>query len=78
MLIGSELTRLMLERGCQDIWCAVDDQSDEAAMTDQIDNDFTARIVSYSDNKFYCSAGMEWLYAVPIKVLPMTINDVAI
>ncbi|MBF0657362.1 hypothetical protein IPZ60_01250 [Psychrobacter sp. NG25] len=76
VLIGSDLTRVMLENGCQDIWCAVDDNSDEDAMRDQIENDFTARIVSCDNEKFYCTAGMAWLCAVPIKVLPMTLSDV--
>ena len=76
MLIGSDLTRVMLENGCQNIWCAVDDNSDEDAMKDQIENDFTAKIVSYDNENFYCTAGIAWLYAVPIKVLPMTLSDV--
>ena len=70
-LMGSDLTRAMLDRGDKQIWCAVDDLSDERAISDQIDNDFTARIVSFRDGKFFCSAGMVWLYAVPIKIVPI-------
>ncbi|MEN2752504.1 hypothetical protein AAIR29_12770 [Psychrobacter sp. FBL11] len=71
-LMGSELTRAMLSRGDTQIWCAVSDNSDEEAMSDQVDNDFTARIVSFDDNGFYCTAGMAWLFAVPIKISPLT------
>jgi hypothetical protein len=71
-LTGSDLTRAMLNRGDKKIWCAVDDDSDARAISDQIDNDFTARIVSFRDGKFYCTAGMTWLYAVPIKIIPLT------
>lgn len=76
VLRGSELTRAMLEHGYQEIWCAVDDSSDEEAMRDQNENDFTAQIVSYHNNKFYCTAGTAWLCAVPIKITAMTLSDV--
>ena len=78
MLRGSELTRAMLESGYKEVWCAVDDNSDEDAMRDQIEHDFTARIVSYDDEGFYCTAGMAWLCAVPIKIVEMTSEDVGI
>ena len=58
----------MLARGDKQVWCAVCDQSDEQAMVDQCGNDFTAYIVSWNDRCFYCSAGMAWRYAVPIKI----------
>lgn len=73
--MGSDLTRAMLDRGDKQIWCAVDDHSDERAISDQIDNDFTARIVSFHDGNFFCTAGMRWLYAVPIKIVPLTEED---
>ncbi len=74
-LTGSDLTRAMLKRGDKQIWCAVDDESDERAISDQIDNDFTARIVSYRDGKFFCTAGMTWVFAVPIKITALTQAD---
>lgn len=74
-LTGSDLTRAMLDRGDKKIWCAVDDDSDDRAISDQIDNDFTARIVSFRDGKFFCTSGMTWLYAVPIKITPLTQED---
>lgn len=76
MLRGSELTHVMLEHGCHEIWCAVDDNSDEEAMCDQDSNDFTAQIVSYHNDRFYCTAGTAWLFAVPIKITAMTLSDV--
>ncbi|WP_250163574.1 hypothetical protein [Psychrobacter sp. WY6] len=50
--------------------------SDEEAMCDQDSNDFTAQIVSYHNNRFYCTAGTAWLFAVPIKITAMTLSDV--
>lgn len=76
MLTGSELTRVMLERGWQEVWCAVDDHSDEEAMRDHYGNDFTAHIVSYHEHKFYCTAGMAWSCAVPIKITALTAREV--
>ena len=43
-VVGSELTRSMLKNGHQEVWCAVSDISDEDALDDQADNDFTACI----------------------------------
>ncbi len=77
-LKGSDLTRAMLARGTKRIWCAVCDDSDEQAMMDHCDNDFTAYIVSFRDGFFYCSAGMPWSYAVPIKISAITQYEVAV
>ena len=71
-LKGSDLTRAMLARGDKQIWCAVDDDSDEQAMMDHCGNDFTACIVSFKDGCFYCSGGSEWLFAVPIRIVAVT------
>ncbi|MDX2372830.1 hypothetical protein ACTXGL_01630 [Psychrobacter sp. T6-6] len=77
-LKGSDLTRAMLARGTKRIWCAVCDDSDEQAMMDHCGNDFTAYIVSFRDGFFYCSAGMPWSYAVPIKISAVTQYEVAV
>lgn len=37
-------------------------------MTDHDGNDFTAYIVAFEDGYFYCTGGMQWLYAVPIQI----------
>ena len=72
MLTGSDLARAMLKRGDTDIWCVVADSSDKEAMRDISNNDFTVRIVSFTENGFICSAGTEWACAVPIKVVIIT------
>ena len=75
-LKGSDLTRALLKRGDKQIWCAVDDESDEQAMMDHCGNDFTAYIVSFKNGCFYCSGGMSWLFAVPIKIVAVTQQEV--
>ncbi|MDN3453575.1 MULTISPECIES: hypothetical protein [unclassified Psychrobacter] len=77
-LKGSDLTRALLARGDKKIWCAVCDDSDEQAMMDHGGNDFTAYIVSFHEGCFYCSAGMPWGYAVPIKVSAVMQLEVSI
>lgn len=67
-LTGSDLTRAMLERDYPKIWCAVDDESDQQAISDLNGNEFTAYIVKFQNGYFYCDGGMQWLYAVPIKI----------
>lgn len=78
VLSGSELTRAMLARGDEQVWCAVADNSDEEALQDLTGNDFTAFIVSFENDCFYCSGGMEWGYAVPIKIVALTQQDVGV
>ncbi|WP_350558964.1 hypothetical protein [Psychrobacter sp. CAL346-MNA-CIBAN-0220] len=75
-LIGSNLTRAMLDQGHRKIWCAIDDDSDERAITDLENNDFTAYVVSYDDGKFICTSGLPWSFAVPIKISAITQDDV--
>ena len=77
-LRGSDLTRALLARGDKQIWCAVDDDSDEQAMMDHCGNDFTAHIVEFKDDCFYCSCGTAWLFAVPIKTVATTQSDMNI
>ena len=74
-LTGSYLTRAMLERDYQNIWCAVDDESDQQATSYLKGNDFTAYIVKFQNVYFYCDGGMEWLYAVPIKIRAITYTE---
>ena len=77
-LTGSDLTRALLKRSDKPIWCAVDDESDEQAMMDHDGNDFTAYIVSFKNGCFYCSGGMSWLCAVPIKIVAVTQKEMKI
>ena len=71
-IIGSHLTRAMLDRGDKKIWCAVADSSDDEAMNGLAINDFTDFVISYSDSGFFCASGVEWAFAVPIKVVTVT------
>ncbi|OXL18925.1 hypothetical protein [Psychrobacter sp. DAB_AL32B] len=75
-LRGSDLVRAMLERGDKQVWCSIDDKSDEQAMTAHDGNDFTAYIVSFKNGSFYCTGGMPWLCAVPIKIKQITQQEV--
>ena len=75
-LRGSDLARAMLERGHKKVWCAIDDDSDEQAITDLNGNDFMAYVVAFKDGFFYCTSGMQWLHAVPIKIVPVTHPEV--
>jgi hypothetical protein len=75
-LKGSDLTRAMLAGGHKQIWCAVCDESDEQAMMDHYDNDFTAYIVSFHDGYFHCRAGTPWSFAVPIKISAVTQHEI--
>jgi len=77
-LRGSNLTRAMLARGEERIWCAVGDEGDQQAMMDHSGNDFTAYIVSYSNGYFYCSAGTAWEFAVPIKICAVMQYEAAV
>ena len=69
-LTGSELAHAMLRNGDKNIWCAVGDESDQETMSYLSGNDFTAYIVEFKNGCFYCSGGMPWLHAVPIKIVP--------
>lgn len=71
-LIGSHLTRLMLQRENKPVWCTVSDNSDEEAMQDIVDHDFTLFITSYKEGRFYCTDGRPWSFAVPIKIVEVT------
>jgi len=73
-LIGSHLTRILLKRENKPIWCSVSDDSDEEAMQDLMDHDFTLFISSYKEGKFYCTGGRQWSFAVPIKIVAATQN----
>ncbi|WP_413501617.1 hypothetical protein [Psychrobacter maritimus] len=75
-LRGSNLARAMLKRGDKkEIWCAVSDESDQEAISDLNGNDFTAYIVKSQNGYFYCNGGMQWSYAVPIKIIPIKYTE---
>lgn len=73
-LIGSHLTRAMLSRGDQQVWCATSHESDKHALAAINDKDYSkiSRIVSFDDGYFFCSTGNRWAYALPIKKVALT------
>nr|WP_181717020.1 hypothetical protein [Psychrobacter sp.]QJS05601.1 hypothetical protein [Psychrobacter sp.] len=77
-LRGSDLTRAMLERGDEKVWCAVNNESDEHAMTniDNADYSFLKYIVSFNNSHFLCEDGTPWQYAVPVKKAEVTQQEV--
>tara|TARA_B100000530_G_scaffold224838_1_gene144928 strand:- start:808 stop:1086 length:279 start_codon:yes stop_codon:yes gene_type:complete len=70
-IVGSDLTRSMLMSGSTEVWCAISDESDEEAMLDHYGNDFTAYIVSFDNDYFYCNHGRAWAFAVPIRIVAL-------
>ena len=69
---GSDLARAMLARGDKKVWCAVSDDNDAEAMEGLSINEFTDFVTSYSETGFFCASGVEWAFAVPIKVMMVT------
>lgn len=72
MPVGSHLTRAMLKQEDKPVWCCVSDNSDEEAIKDLVGNDFMLFITSYQKEHFYCTDGMAWSFAVPIKIVVVT------
>lgn len=77
-LLGSELTRAMLERGDEQVWCAVSNISIEQAMStiSNVDKDFIKHIIAFENECFLDKEENTWKYAVPIKKTPLTQSDV--
>ncbi len=78
ILRGSDLARNLLAKGANKIWCAVSDNSDEEAMSDQSYNDFRAHISKFSNEQFFCTSGMAWNFAVPIKVVAIDEDEISL
>lgn len=79
-LSGNDLTRAMLERGDEQIWCAVSHESVEHAMKTikDINGDFIMHIVAFEDGCFLCKEGGTWKYAIPIKKTELTQDEVGL
>lgn len=79
-LIGSDLTRAMLERGDQQVWCAVSNESEQDAISTirNVDGRFIMHIVSFEDGCFHCKEDSTWSYAVPIKKILLTQDEVGL
>ena len=77
-LKGSDLTRAMLERGDDKVLCAVNNDSDEHAITniDNADYSFLKYIVSFNNSHFLCEDGTPWQHAVPVKKVEVTQQEV--
>ena len=77
-LRGSDLTRAMLERAEEKVWCAVNNDSDEHAMTniDNADYSFLKYIISFNNSHFLCKNGTSWKHAVPVKKVEVTQQEV--
>lgn len=76
----SNLVRKMLEEGRNSVRCIVSNDSDEHAMTilDNAEHSFFKHIVSFRDGHFFCQDRTAWKYAVPIKKVEMTQQEVGL
>ena len=79
-LQGSQLTQAILERGDRQVWCAVSNISDEHALA-TIENGYyelLVCIVSLKNDKFVCKNGDLWHYAIPVKKVELSQDDVGL
>ena len=79
-LLVSDLTRAMLERGDEQVLCAVSNESEQDAIKTikNIDGNFIMHIVAFEDGYFLCKEESTWLYAVPIKKTLLTQDEVGL
>lgn len=79
-LVGSDLTRAILERGNEQVWCAVSNDSEQDAMSTirNVDDRFITHIVSFEEGCFLCKEGKVWQFAVPVKKIPLTQDEVGL
>ena len=77
-LQGSELTKAILENVSNYVWCAVSNVSDDYAVA-TIDNGYyelLVPIVAFNNHQFVCDKGELWEYAVSVKRVALTQDDV--
>ncbi len=79
-LSGSDLTRIMLERGDKQVWCAVSNDSDDNAMSiiKNTNDNFIMYIVAFKESYFFCNQGEAWQYAVPVKKTELTQHELGL
>lgn len=79
-LAGNDLTRSILERGKEEVWCAVSNHSNERAMitVNNADYDFLRFIISFEDGFFFSEEGSTWRYTVPIKTKALIQDEVGL
>jgi len=77
-LVGSDLACAMLSRGDKQIWCAVSNDSDKQALTAINKDDYSDihPIVDYKGDYFICSKGKLWIYAVPVRRVELSQNEI--
>jgi len=79
-LQGSELTKAILENVSNYVWCAVSNISDDYAIA-TIDNGYyelLVPIVTFNNAQFVCNKGNLWEYAVSVKRVALTEDDVGL
>jgi len=79
-LQGSELTKAILENVSNYVWCAVSNVSDDYAIA-TIDNGYyelLVPIVAFNNAQFVCDKGNLWEYAVSVKRVALTEDDVGL
>lgn len=79
-LVGSSLTREMLESGDTQIWCAVSNDSEAHAMTIIENSDYSllVYITSFNDGEFVCREGESWRFAIPVRKIELTQKEVGL
>lgn len=77
-LVGSDLARAMLNRGDKQVWCAVSNDSDGQALTTINEADYSCiyPIVTYTNDYFVCNEGKPWKYAVPVRRVELSQNEI--
>lgn len=79
-LVGSSLTREMLERGDEQVWCAVSNDSEAHAMSIIENSDYSSLvyITSFHDDEFICRAGKSCRFAIPVRKIELTQKEVGL
>lgn len=79
-LVGSSLTREMLERGDEQVWCAVSNDSEAHAMSIIENSDYSSLVYikSFHDDEFICRAGKSWRFAIPVRKIELTQKEVGL
>lgn len=79
-LVGSSLTREMLEHGDEQVWCAVSNESEAHAMSIIENSDYSSLvyITSFHDDEFICRAGKSCRFAIPVRKIELTQKEVGL
>ena len=79
-LLVSDLTRAMLERGDEQVLCAVSNINPQQAIStiENEDSDFMTNVVAFENDRFLCEEGQVWQFAVPVKKNSLTQDEVGL